>query len=207
MLLSAEQKMTRKLGSYYTKSQIDVTVDGINSTVRKKVGSSEIISKINQSAEGIKIRADKVNVDASKFRVQATKLSWKSTYSEMSESGRLKATSVDLSGSLKAGGSGYWIKLDPIGRLTGGHGNSTYGFIDYSAVYTDGSHGIIASSNIIELDTYCLATKRSTTSGDATQGGTGYQDFIYQIDDLGGGRIQWWTTTLHFVNGLMCSSL
>lgn len=207
VLLSAEQKMTSKLGSYYTKSQIDVTVDDINSTVSKKVGSSEIISKINQSAEGIKISGDKVNVDASNFRVQATKLSWKSTYSEMSESGILKATSVDLSGSLKAGGSGYWVKLDPLGKLTGGYANSTYGYIDYSAVYTDGSHGIIESANIIELDTYCLATKRSTTPGSATQGGTGYQDFIYQIDDLGGGRIQWWTTTLHFINGLMCSSL
>lgn len=207
VLLSAEQKMTSKLGSYYTKSQIDVTVDDINSTVSKKVGSSEIISKINQSAEGIKISGDKVNVDASNFRVQATKLSWKSTYSEMSESGILKATSVDLSGSLKAGGSGYWVKLDPLGKLTGGYGNSTYGYIEYSAVYTDGSHGIIESANIIELDTYCLATKRSTTPGSATQGGTGYQDFIYQIDDLGEGRIQWWTTTLHFINGLMCSSL
>lgn len=207
VLLSAEQKMTSKLGSYYTKSQIDVTVDDINSTVSKKVGSNEIISKINQSAEGIKISGDKVNVDASNFRVQATKLSWKSTYSEMSESGILKATSVDLSGSLKAGGSGYWVKLDPLGKLTGGYANSTYGYIDYSAVYTDGSHGIIESANIIELDTYCLATKRSTTPGSATQGGTGYQDFIYQIDDLGEGRIRWWTTTLHFINGLMCSSL
>lgn len=207
VLLSAEQKMTSKLGSYYTKSQIDVTVDGINSTVSKKVGSSEIISKINQSAEGIKISGDKVNVDASNFRVQATKLSWKSTYSEMSESGILKATSVDLSGSLKAGGSGYWVKLDPLGKLTGGYGNSTYGYIEYSAVYTDGRHGIVESANIIELDTYCLATKRSTTPGGATQGGTGYQDFIYQIDDLGEGRIQWWTITLHFINGLMCSSL
>ncbi len=196
-----------KVGQYYTKSQIDVTVDGINSTVSKKVGSSEIISKINQSAEGIKISGDKVDVDASTFRVQATKLSWKSTYSEMSESGILKATSVDLSGSLKAGGTGYWVKLDPLGKLTGGYGNSTYGYIEYSAVYTDGSHGIIESANIIELDTYCLATKRSTTPGSATQGGTGYQDFIYQIDDLGEGRIRWWTTTLHFINGLMCSSL
>lgn len=44
------------------KAEIKVTTDGISSEVSKKVGSSEIISKINQSAESVTIDAAKVNI-------------------------------------------------------------------------------------------------------------------------------------------------
>lgn len=45
------------------KSQIKQTTDSISSTVSKKVGNDEIISKINQSAEKITIKADKIDID------------------------------------------------------------------------------------------------------------------------------------------------
>lgn len=45
------------------KAEIKVTTDGISTEVSKKVGSSEIISKINQSAETVKIEANKVEID------------------------------------------------------------------------------------------------------------------------------------------------
>jgi hypothetical protein len=45
------------------KAEIKVTTDGISSEVSKKVGNSEVISKINQSAESVKIQARKVQVD------------------------------------------------------------------------------------------------------------------------------------------------
>lgn len=214
VLLSAEQKMTSKLGSYYTKSEIDVTVNGINSTVSKKVGTSEIISRINQSAEGIKISADKVNVDASTFRVQATKLSWKSTYSEMSESGILKCSNAELTGSLRAGSSsGYWMELTNGGKLTGGYGSSQYGYIDCSASAMDAStgavhHGVQIQGGCLRISTNTISTARtSNTSATATYGGSGEQDFIYRIDDLGDGRIRWWIATLTFINGLMCTDI
>ena len=44
------------------KSYIDQTAESINQVVSKKVGDSEIISKINQSAEQITISADKLNL-------------------------------------------------------------------------------------------------------------------------------------------------
>ena len=47
------------------KAEIKVTTDGISSEVAKKVGSSEIISKINQSAEGIKIEAKNIEFKGS----------------------------------------------------------------------------------------------------------------------------------------------
>ena len=200
--------------NYYTKSEINVTVDGINSTVSKKVGTNEIISKINQSAEGIKISADKVNIDASTFRVQATKLSWKSTYSEMSESGVLKCTNAELKGTLKAGSTnGYWIKLSSGGKLTGGYGSSQYGYIDYSGSFRNIQTGATSNGIQIQGGGLRISTNRisvaatSNVSTTATYGGTGDQDFIYRIEDLGGGSIRWWTTTLTFINGLMCSDI
>ena len=47
-----------------TKSEIKQTTDSISSTVSKKVGNDEIISKINQSAEAVGIKADKIELSA-----------------------------------------------------------------------------------------------------------------------------------------------
>ena len=44
------------------KTEIKQTTDSISSTVSQKVGRNEIISRINQSAESIKIDASKVNI-------------------------------------------------------------------------------------------------------------------------------------------------
>lgn len=44
---------------------LDATLDGITSEVSKKVGDTEIISKINQSAEEVSINADKIKFEGS----------------------------------------------------------------------------------------------------------------------------------------------
>ena len=60
--LAAEAGWQSDLDSYYTKSEIDVTVNGINSTVSTKVGEDEVISSINQSSESVSINASKINL-------------------------------------------------------------------------------------------------------------------------------------------------
>ncbi|HAT4354509.1 TPA: hypothetical protein I9140_001014 [Clostridium perfringens] len=45
------------------KANFSVTINGINSEVSKKVNFNEIISRINQSAEGVKIDANKVDLN------------------------------------------------------------------------------------------------------------------------------------------------
>lgn len=60
--LAAEAGWQSDLDSYYTKSEIDVTVGGINSTVSTKVGEDEVISSINQSSESVSINASKINL-------------------------------------------------------------------------------------------------------------------------------------------------
>ena len=51
------------LKAYSTSAQIKVTTDAITSEVNKKVGYSEIISRINQTAETIKIQASKIALE------------------------------------------------------------------------------------------------------------------------------------------------
>lgn len=45
-------------------AQLSIQADGINSSVIKKVGIDEVISRINQSAEAVKIEAHRIDIDA-----------------------------------------------------------------------------------------------------------------------------------------------
>lgn len=49
--------------TYATKTLVDQTANSITQTVSKKVGKNEIISSINQTAEEVKIKANKINLD------------------------------------------------------------------------------------------------------------------------------------------------
>lgn len=49
--------------TYATKTLVDQTANSITQTVSKKVGKNEIISSINQTAEAIKIKANKIDLD------------------------------------------------------------------------------------------------------------------------------------------------
>lgn len=62
-----ELSVSKKLESYSTTEEIEAAIkieaDGIKSTVSKKVGEDEIISKINQSSEEIAIDANKISLE------------------------------------------------------------------------------------------------------------------------------------------------
>lgn len=64
---SIDLSVNKKLEGYSTteemKSEIKIEADGIKSTVSKKVGEDEIISKINQSSEAITINANKISLE------------------------------------------------------------------------------------------------------------------------------------------------
>lgn len=55
--------ISEALKSYSTSAQIEVTTNAINSEVKKKVGYSEVISSINQSAETVAIKASKIKLE------------------------------------------------------------------------------------------------------------------------------------------------
>ena len=61
---NASDKYATKTQLATAKSEIKQTTDSITSTVSKKVGNNEIISKINQSAEKVGINANKIELSA-----------------------------------------------------------------------------------------------------------------------------------------------
>lgn len=60
---ATDEKLTKYSTTEQMQSAIKVKADAIESTVSKKVGSNEIISKINQSAEEASIKAEKISLN------------------------------------------------------------------------------------------------------------------------------------------------
>ena len=60
---ATDEKLTEYSTTEEMKSAIKVKADAIESKVSKKVGSNEIISKINQSAESVSINASKISLN------------------------------------------------------------------------------------------------------------------------------------------------
>lgn len=60
---ATDEKLTEYSTTEQMNSAIKVKADAIESTVSKKVGSNEIISKINQSAESVSINASKISLN------------------------------------------------------------------------------------------------------------------------------------------------
>lgn len=60
---ATDEKLTKYSTTEQMQSAIKVKADAIESTVSKKVGSNEIISKINQSAEEASINAEKISLN------------------------------------------------------------------------------------------------------------------------------------------------
>ena len=67
ILISAKETATgliaEELKAYSTTAEIKVTTDNITSTVNKKVGYTDVISAINQSAESVAIKANKIKLE------------------------------------------------------------------------------------------------------------------------------------------------
>lgn len=71
---ATDEKLTEYSTTEEMNAAIKVKADAIESTVSKKVGSNEIVSKINQSAEKVSINASKINFNGmvtanSKFKI------------------------------------------------------------------------------------------------------------------------------------------
>lgn len=60
---ATDEKLTKYSTTEQMQSAIKVKADAIESTVSKKVGSNEIISKINQSAEEASVNAEKISLN------------------------------------------------------------------------------------------------------------------------------------------------
>lgn len=186
------------LGKYEIYNEAQIVL--LDNKISLKVTKDEVNSLIEQSAESI--------------RLKASKISWQSIYSSMSESGVLKCTKAELKGTLKAGSdTGYWVQLASTGKLTGGYRSSQYGYIDYSAtaknLNTGATHkGLQIQGGCLRISVNELATRSSSNVSDTAYiGGTGTISYISKIVNNGDGTITWYTNDLTFENGLMVTDI
>ena len=132
---------------------------------------------------------------------------------QVSSSGYLTCQGADIQGEFKAGGYGYWIKLNSSGELCGGYGSNQYGYIDFSASVYDipmdqTLKGIQIQGDILRINTYRIsAAQTQDTSVTTYNGGNGWMPVVNSITDNGDGTISWSWTWYKFINGLMCTEL
>ena len=110
-------------------------------------------------------------------------------------------------------GDGYYIELNDDGELCGGYGSTQYGYIDFSADVWDipmeqRLHGIQIQGDILRINTYRISAAQSQDVSEMTyNGGNGRFRYVQRIVDNGDGTITWTTSSVRFINGLMCTEL
>ena len=210
------------------------TITGMSSRISQNESSitAEVTRAINQEVElaaAISVQANQIALkvtagdveslieqNADSIRLKASKISWESLYSSMSENGLLKCTSAELSGNFKCGISNY-IYIDD-GKIKGGHkdpiiGERQYGYIDYSASVWNVTeekryHGIHAVSECIVLRAKDLATVSSTDeNATALLGGNGTLLAIVDFKQEADGSFSWAVQPVRFENGIMVTQL
>ncbi|MCP1103593.1 hypothetical protein M2454_002942 [Aequitasia blattaphilus] len=100
----------------FNMESLNVQFTNINNTLSSKVTAGQVNSLIEQSASSI--------------RLEASQISWKSTYSEMTAAGKLTCTGAIINGALKTNDSLRYMNLE-AGKLKGGFNNQEYGYINF----------------------------------------------------------------------------
>lgn len=163
--------------------------------IETKVTSGDVESIITQKADSI--------------RLKASKISWSSTYSSMSEDGHLECTGADIKGRVYAESvtsiGTQWIEIEN-GIIRGGdQAYSEDGRILFGNYVEGASSGIYLNSHNMFIDTYGLYTNmydfdKSQWVLAKTYSGT--RRFITNIWDNGNG-VSWTYTDYRIENGLM----
>lgn len=129
-------------------ASLKVTASEISTTVSKKVGNNEIISKINQSAESVKISANKVNIEGATIFTSG-RLSQNSLNNAYDAKNAASTAISNLKNDL-ASASGTTV-------INGGH--ITTGVIDADLI-TAGTIKDKSGKNTWNLDTGQFTTKK-----------------------------------------------
>lgn len=125
---------------------------------------------------------------------------------QVTSGGILTCSGATINGNFIAGtkGSGDWVELTTAGKLTGGYGDSNYGYIDFSASMYDRTagqtrHGLRMVGDVIRLNCNKLSIYKGTGDGTGTFGWSGEVKMPTAINS--DGTVQTWTNG-EFINGI-----
>lgn len=166
--------------------------------IETKVTSGDVESIITQKADSI--------------RLKATKISWSSTYSSMTEDGHLECTGATIKGSLYtqdpetgSGGTRPWVEIVD-GMVHGGdYTGSEDGRILFGDYVDGASGGVYLHGYNMFIDTYGLYTNLydfDKSQWVLAKTFSGYRSFVTNIWDNGNG-VSWTITNYRIENGLM----
>lgn len=140
---TVSQEYETKENAYSKYSEIQQTTDGISSTVASKVGTYEIISKINQSPEQVQILANKIYLSAShiidiiagnSINLTSKNITINSNNFNVDANGNLSCSNANISGTVNSnnGSIGGW-SINSSGLTNGSLFIKNNG---YSNIYT-----------------------------------------------------------------------
>lgn len=81
-------------------STITQTASSINSEVSKKVGKTEVISSINQSAEAVQINANKISLNGKQINLTSDNITIASSNFTVDKNGNMSCTNANVSGTI-----------------------------------------------------------------------------------------------------------
>ena len=157
-------------------SELIVDADGIRTEVSKKVGNNEVISRINQSAESVKIQADKVNIEGAAI---------------FTSSGRLSETSLD--NAYDAKGAASTAESNAKDYADGAASTAESNAKDYAdgavADKADQSDAVARTQRIYYRKTASGAPSPNTTWLAAS--GTGYGNWSLKVPPMTSGTTKY----------------
>lgn len=202
-------------------TQITQTAEGITSTVSKTYETKEnaqatktdLSSRISQLSNQIELKVTAGDVEsiitqkADSIRLKASKISWQSSYSSMTESGVLRCRSAELNGTMHCGNIDYWLLLEN-GVMSGGWFSEKRGEIDFTAnvIDMDGIErtGLSMRGGCGEFDFDITGVK--SRDGRIYQTANGLLRVITNIS-YENGQMYWEWQNFQFVNGMLISAL
>ena len=137
-------------------STITQTASEINSTVSQKVGKTEVISSINQSAEAVQINANKISLDGKQINLTSDDITISSTNFNVDKNGNLSCNNANFNGGkiilnggtenssnfqVLADGNTGSVRIIPTNIWVNGESNTTAG-IDVNYHKTNGIYGV-----------------------------------------------------------------
>lgn len=138
------------------KSEIKQTTDSITSTVSTKVGKTEVISSINQSAEAVQINANKISLKGKNINLTGDNTTISSTNFNVDKNGNMTCKNANVSGTITSsnanitGGSikvGNNFTVNSSGNMTCSNVNITGGKVTLEADGQDSSKFRIESTD------------------------------------------------------------
>lgn len=218
ILITAKEEATGyvddSLKNYYSKAQIEVMTDSITESVTQEITNRQnevtrLQGSIKTQAELIELKVSKgavssqLSVESGQVTISGNRLVVNATNFSLTAAGLATMKGANVNGTFRCTNGSYWLQCSNA-VLYGGYDNTTYGSIDFVAIYSDSS---MRSIRIRGRNDINLMGRISTaTSPDATVLYLGVTDSITVLTDVyytgNGNELAREYTTLTFKNGL-----